>query len=213
MSDCGCCNPEEASRLERKTLRILLAINGLMFAAEAVAGWWGQSTGLMADSLDMLADAFVYGISLYAVGRSRAIQANAATASGILQIILGTGVLFDVARRFIYGSEPVSMLMMVVGAVALAANVSCLMLISRHREAGVHMRASWIFSTNDVIANMGVIVSGGLVMVLNTRLPDLVIGTVISFVVVRGGIRILREAKEERRGGCSCGGDRPGGLG
>lgn len=208
MSDCGCCNPAEAARLERKTLGLLLAINGLMFVVEAAAGWWGDSSGLMADSLDMLADALVYGISLYAVGRSRGIQAGAATVSGVLQIMLGMGVLFDVVRRFVYGSEPVSMLMMVVGATALAANVSCLLLIAKHRQAGIHMRASWIFSTNDVIANLGVILSGGLVMALGTRFPDLMIGAVIAFIVVRGGIRILREAKEVRQGGgCACGGD------
>jgi len=201
MSDCDCCSPSEAARLERNTLWALLAINGIMFVVEAGAGWWGQSTGLMADSLDMLADAFVYAISLYAVGRSTGIQAGAARASGVLQMLLGLGVLLDVTRRFAYGSEPVSLLMITVGAVALAANISCLLLLSRHRQGGVHMRASWIFSTNDVIANLGVILSGALVMVLGTRIPDLVIGAAISFVVVRGGIRILREAKAARQMG------------
>lgn len=197
MTDCGC-ELEEAAELERRTLWMLLAINGVMFIGEGVAGWWGESTGLLADSLDMLADASVYGIALYVVGRSRRLQANAATASGVLQIALGLGVLVEVARRFFYGSNPVSMLMMSVGAIALVANVSCLILIAKHRKGGVHMRASWIFSTNDVIANLGVIISGGLVMYLDNLLPDLIIGALISVVVVRGGVQILREAKEAR---------------
>ena len=197
MPDCSC-ELEEAAELERKTLWTLLAINGAMFVAEAIMGWWAESTGLLADSLDMLADASVYGIALYAVGRSGRIQANAATASGALQIALGLGVLLEVVRRFLSGSDPVSALMMAVGALALVANVSCLMLIARHREGGVHMRASWIFSTNDVIANLGVIISGGLVMYFGSQLPDLIIGTVISGVVLRGGVQILREAKEAR---------------
>ena len=199
MSDCGC-ELEEAAELERRTLWTLLPINGVMFIAELVAGWWGESTGLLADSLDMLADASVYGIALYAVGRSHRLQANAATASGALQIALGLGVLVEVVRRFLYGSDPVSMLMMAVGAIALVANVSCLILIAKHREGGVHMRASWIFSTNDVIANLGVIISGGLVLYLDSRLPDLIIGALISAVVLRGGVQILREAKEARQG-------------
>ncbi len=199
MSDCGC-ELEEAAELERKSLWALLAINGVMFIAEAVAGWWGESTGLLADSLDMLADASVYGIALYAVGRSARLQTNAATASGVLQIALGLGVLGEVVRRFLYGSDPVSMLMMAMGTIALVANVSCLMLIAKHREGGVHMRASWIFSTNDVIANLGVIISGGLVLYLGSRLPDLVIGALISAVVLRGGVQILREAREARQG-------------
>jgi Co/Zn/Cd efflux system component len=116
----------------------------------------------------------------------------------VLQIALGVGVIIEVVRRYSYVSEPVSALMMGVGVLALAANVSCLMLIAKHREGGIHMRASWIFSTNDVIANLGVIVSGALVMYLGSRVPDLIIGALISVVVIRGGVQILREAKESR---------------
>lgn len=195
MSDCGC-GTEQAEHLERKTLVLLLSINAVMFAAELVLGWLAQSTGLIADSLDMLADATVYGLSLYAVGKGLVHQARAARMSGFLQIILGLGVMFEVLRRLLFGSEPQSTLIMVVGAAALAANIGCLVLISRHREGGVHMRASWIFSTNDVIANLGVMVSGLLVAITGSRFPDLVIGTIISLVVIRGGTRILREARD-----------------
>jgi cation diffusion facilitator family transporter len=203
-SDGGSSAPEEnefdeAAELERRTLWILLAINGAMFLVEAVAGWLADAAGLVADSLDMLADASVYGIVLYAVGRSRRLQANAAFASGVVQIALGAGVLLEVARRLVYGSEPVSTLMMVVGGVALAANITCLVLVARHRDAGVHMRASYIFSANDVIANVGVIVSGALVLLLGSRLPDLLVGAVIAVVVVRGGIEILRQSRAARR--------------
>jgi cation diffusion facilitator family transporter len=190
---------DEAAELERRTLWILLAINGAMFLVEAVAGWLADAAGLVADSLDMLADASVYGIVLYAVGRSRRLQADAAFASGVVQIALGAGVVLEVARRLVHGSEPVSALMMVVGAVALAANVTCLILVARHRDAGVHMRASYIFSANDVVANVGVIVAGALVLLLGSRLPDLVVGAVIAVVVVRGGIEILRQARAARR--------------
>ncbi len=196
MSPCEC--GSSAAALERATLRTLIVINGAMFVAEAVAGWWAQSTGLLADSLDMLADAAVYGIALYAVGRARGLQVRAATASGVLQVLLGLGVLFDVARRLVVGSEPASLAMMLVGLVALAANVTCLVLVARHREGGVHMRASYIFSANDVVANAGVILSGGLVLWTGLRWPDLAVGTAIAALVVRGGVRILREAEEER---------------
>jgi Co/Zn/Cd efflux system component len=167
-----------------------------MFFTEGVAGWIAQSTGLMADSLDMLADASVYGMAFYAVGRSARMQAKAASVSGLVQIALGVGVLIEVVRRYLYESEPSSVLMMAVGTAALIANVACLMLLSKHRDGGVHMRASWIFSTNDVIANLGVVVSGMLVALLNSRLPDLAVGAVVSVLVMRGGLRILAEAQE-----------------
>jgi len=194
MSDCGC-GSDQAEKLERKTLVALLAINGVMFLAEILLGWLAESTGLIADSLDMLADAGVYGLSLYVVGKGIQKQSKAANISGVLQIILGIGVLLEVLRRFLIGSEPESFLIMGVGAVALIANIYCLMLLSRHRDAGVHMRASWIFSTNDVIANIGIIVSGGLVWASGSRYPDLFVGAIISIIVVLGGIKILNEAK------------------
>lgn len=191
---------QEAASLQRKTLWVLLAINAGMFAIELVSSFAADSSGLLADSLDMLADASVYAIAMYAVGRSLRLQANAATASGVFQIALGSAVLLQVIRRYLYGSNPVSTLMIIVGALAFVANVTCLILITRHREGGVHMRASLIFSQNDVIANIGLVVSGLLVAYLGSRLPDLLIGAVISIVVVRGGVQILREAREARSG-------------
>lgn len=198
MSECGC-EMEARNTQERKTLMIVLVINAFMFVFELVLGLIAESTGLIADSLDMFADASVYSISLYAVGKSAALKGKAAKLSGILQSILAFSVLFDVLRRFILGSEPVSILMMGVGVIALIANSICLSLISKHRDGGVHMRASVIFSTNDVIANIGVIISGALVWALGSRYPDLVIGFIIAAVVLRGGLRILREAAEHQR--------------
>ncbi|MDD2701349.1 MAG: cation transporter [Sideroxydans sp.] len=203
MAGCGC-EMEARNEQERRTLRIVLGINALMFVFEIVLGWLAQSTGLIADSLDMLADALVYAISLYAVGRADALKDRAATLSGVLQMGLAVLVLADVLRRFIYGSEPVSMLMMSVGAVALVANSICLMLIAKHRDGGVHMRASLIFSANDVIANLGVIVSGGLVWLLGSRFPDLAIGFIIAGLVLYGGIRILREVAAHRKTPACC---------
>ncbi len=177
---------------ERRTLWILLAINGLMFVAEMILGWWAQSTGLMADALDMLADAAVYGISLAAVGRAAKLQVRAAHASGWLQMALAMGAVAEILRRFATGSHPEPAWMVGVSVVALIANLSCLALISGHRGGGAHMRASWIFSTNDVLANLGVIAAALLVGWTRTNLPDLVIGTVIAAVVFGGAVRILR---------------------
>lgn len=195
MSGCGC-GSNQADKLERKTLLFLLVINAAMFVVELALGIYTQSTGLIADSLDMFADAAVYAISLSVVGASTSKQANAARVSGYLQIFLGLLVFVDVGRRIYFGSEPESTLIMITGIVALAANLTCLTLISKHRDGGVHMRASWIFSANDVIANLGVIVAGMLVYRTGSYIPDLVIGALISLLVVRGGLRILKKSTE-----------------
>jgi len=195
VAGCGC-EVEVKDRSERKVLWLLLTINAVMFVVEMVAGLLAESTGLIADSLDMLADAGVYAIGLYAVGKALRDKAHAAWVSGVFQILLAVVVAVDVARRMLVGSEPLSDLMMGVGALALIANLSCLALISKHREGEVHMRASWIFSVNDVLANIGVIIAGGLVYVTGSGLPDLIIGLIIAGLVLRGGIKIVAEARK-----------------
>lgn len=180
---------------ESSTLKLLLMINGAMFLVEIIIGWLAESTGLIADSLDMLADAAVYGVSLYAVGKAATVQAWAARLSGYLQLLLAAGALFEVVRRFWMGSDPDPSFMIGIALLALIANVTCLMLIAKHRQGGVHMRASWIFSTNDVIANVGVIVAGLLVLWTQSALPDLVVGAIIATVVLTGALRILKLAR------------------
>jgi Co/Zn/Cd efflux system component len=198
MAGCGC-EIEAKNRREARVLVWLLAINAVMFCVEIVAGYAGQSTALIADSLDMFADASVYAVGLYAVGRSLALKVRAATLSGVLQVLLGFSALADVLRRLVAGSVPASELMIGVGLLAFVANVVCLALIAGHRRGDVHMRASWIFSRNDVIANAGVIAGGFLVHYLDTALPDLIIGFAIVLVVISGGVHILRDARAEAR--------------
>jgi Co/Zn/Cd efflux system component len=198
MSGCGC-EVEIKDQSQRQVLYWLLGINATMFVIEMGIGLFADSTALIADSLDMLADAVVYGVALYAIGKSLLHKANAARISGYFQMALGLLIIIDILRRSIYGSEPVSGLMMSMGAIALVANVICLVIIRKEKNDEVHMRASWIFSANDVIANLGVIFAGVLVFWLDSRWPDLIIGVIVSCVVLRGAKMILKDAKNERQ--------------
>nr|WP_136251548.1 cation transporter [Ningiella ruwaisensis] len=198
MSGCGC-EVEIKDESQKHVLYWLLGINLTMSVLEMGLGLLADSTALIADSLDMLADAIVYSVALYAIGKSLLHKANAARISGYFQLVLGLLIIIDIVRRAIYGSEPVSGLMMIMGTVALIANVVCLLIIRKQRNDEVHMRASWIFSANDVIANLGVIFAGALVFWLDSRWPDLVIGVIVSCVVLRGAKMILEDASNERQ--------------
>lgn len=192
MSDCDC-HFEARNAEQRRVLLTVFAINSVMFVVELVVGIFAQSSGVIADSLDMLADALVYGVVLAAIGRADAIKQRAARWSGLFQFGLALCILCDVVRRAVQGSEPQSQLMMIIASVALVANACCLSLLHRHRDGEAHMRASWIFSRSDVIANAGVIVAGLLVWATGSRWPDLIVGSVIAVVVAKGGAQILRE--------------------
>jgi cation diffusion facilitator family transporter len=197
MNECGC-RHEASNPSERKVLVIALGLNAGMALVGGVAGWISQSTGLLADALDMLSDATAYGIGLAAMGRSLRYKANAAYASGLVLLLLGVSVLVEVARRAVSGSEPEGGWMVSVSLVSLIVNVAVLRMLTPLRSGGVNLRASWIFTRADVVANVGVILSGALVALLESRYPDLIIGTLIGLYVIREAYEILVEARKAK---------------
>ncbi len=195
MSNCEC-EFELHTAEERRTLWIVLVINATMFVIEGTAGLWANSSGLLADSLDMASDAALYGVALYAIGRPDYWKSRATTLFGWSLLLLAASVIIDVLRRFIYGNEPESQIMLLMSILALAANITCLKLLARFRKDKIHLRAAYICSQNDVLANIGVFISGALVMLMNSRWPDLLIGIAIAILIMRSCLEILREAAE-----------------
>jgi len=166
-----------------------------MFVVEVATGITARSTGLIADGLDMLADASAYAIALAAVGRGIGFKTNAATLSGLVLLLLGLGVLFEVVQRLLTGEAPEGAWMIVVAAAALAVNATVLRLLSRQRQDEVHIRATWIFTRADVVANVAVILSGIAVLLTGVRYFDLVVGAAIGLYVAREALEILRDAR------------------
>lgn len=184
------------SQGDRKLLWIVLIINFSFFILELLTGIFSRSMGLVADSLDMLADALVYGLALFAVGGSVIRKANVAKFAGYFQVILAVIGLAEVFRRFIgLQSLPDFQMMIIISALALIANAICLYLLQRGKSKELHMKASMIFTSNDIIINAGVIIAGLLVNWLDSRYPDLIIGAIVFFIVVRGAFRILKLSK------------------
>jgi Co/Zn/Cd efflux system component len=181
---------------QRRILWIVLLINFGFFVIEITTGFISQSMGLVADSLDMLADALVYGMSLLAVGTTVARKKVVARWSGFFQLILAIGGFIEVVRRF-HGFEiiPDYRVMIVVSLFSLIANVISLLLLQRSRDREAHIQASMIFTSNDIIINLGVITAGVLVSLLQTSLPDLIVGGIVFLIVVQGAMRILAIAK------------------
>lgn len=186
----------EANTSQRKLLWAVLAINFAFFLIEMSTGIISKSMGLVADSLDMLADSFVYGISLFAVGGTLIRKKKIARLAGYFQITLAIIGFIEVLRRF-FGSEamPNFSTMIVVSVFALIANGICLYLLQKSKSKEAHMQASMIFTSNDVIINLGVITAGLLVNWLNSNKPDLIIGTIVFMLVIQGALRILRLGK------------------
>lgn len=188
--------PTSSAHQEKKLLITVLMVNAIFFLIESVIGFLFQSMGLMADALDMLADALVYGMALIVVGKSILHKQRIAQFSGYIQITLAIIGIIEVLRRYM-GAEsyPSPIAMATMSFLALVGNAYCLWLLQRNNSQEAHMRASLIFSANDVLINIGIIFTALAVWLTGSPLPDLIIGTVVFFLVLRGAWRILQIAK------------------
>ncbi len=181
---------------QRKVLWAVLLINFLFFGLEMVSGILSNSMGLVADSLDMLADSFVYALALIAVGGTLARKNNIAKMTGYFQLLLALSGLFEVIRRFAgFERMPDFQTMIVISILALIANAVSLYLLQRDKSREVHIRAIMICTSNDVIINAGVILAGVMVHWLHSSYPDLIIGAIVFVIVARGAYRILKLAR------------------
>ncbi len=198
----SCCE-NKASELDqlrngqKNVLFAVLFINTAMFFIEFVFGLISRSSALTADSLDMLGDSVVYGFSLYVLNKGVAWRAKAGFLKGVVMAAFGLFVLTQTAYRFLQGVPPTAETMGVIGGLALAANLVCLVLLFRHRGDDINMRSTWLCSRNDIISNVGVLMASGLVAVTHSIWPDTVVGIAIAGLFLKSAITIISESRRE----------------
>ena len=184
---------------QRRVLVIVLLINAVMFFLEFGAGIVAGSTALMADATDMLGDALVYGVSIFALARSDRWKAGAAMFKGVFILALGVGIVLNVIAKVQSGIPPSSTLMLAFGGLALLANLACLRLLWRFRSHDVNMASTFECSRNDVISNVGVLIAAGAVALLNSPWPDIIIGSAMAVLFLRSSLRVMADAAPQLR--------------
>ncbi len=195
----GCsCASEPADDRQRRVLVLALTLNAIMFVVGLVGGIFAQSIGLVADSLDMLADTLAYAIALYAIGRSLLFKAQAARRTGIFLVFLGLGVFVDAGRRALFGAAPESLVMLIIAGISLGVNSLVLYLLTAYQKDEVHLRATWLCTRADVVANVAVIASAVVLRVSGWRFIDPLVGAAIGAYIVKEAWEILRNARAAR---------------
>ena len=192
MDECCAIHPVHAQ--QRRVLHVVLWINLAMFLVELVAGLIAHSTALLADSVDMLGDAIVYGFSLYVIGRAPVWQARAALLKGIIMAVFGVGIVAEVVAKLVRGLRPEAEIMWTVALVALVANASVLAFLWRHRADDINMRSVWLCSRNDVIAYGGVLLAALGVSLTGAAWPDILVGLAIAALFGASAVSVIREA-------------------
>lgn len=203
MADCcddKACVVDALRERQSATLKIVLALNAVMFAVELASGLMARSTALMSDALDNLGDALTYGLSLYAVARGARAKARVALFKGGLILLAALFVLGQVAYRSVVPAQPIFEAMGAVSLLALAANACCLGLLWKHRREDVNMSSVWECSRNDIASNLAVLLAAGGVWLTGSRWPDVVVGALLAVLFLLSAVRVLRGAWSALRG-------------
>jgi Co/Zn/Cd efflux system component len=194
----GCCDDDCAidalRERQRGTLKIVLGVNAIMFMVIVVAALYGNSTALLADSLDNLGDALTYGLSLYAVSRSGAVKAKVALFKGGLIFLAACAVVAQVTYKFFVPSVPIFEVMGAFSLLGLVANSLCLYLLWRHRHEDVNMSSVWECSRNDIASNLSVFIAAGAVWLTGSGWPDILVAVGLVWLLMRSSIRVVSSA-------------------
>lgn len=183
----------------KQILWIVIAINAAMFAVEMFGGALAGSQALKADALDFLGDALTYGISLWAIGKSLSIRANAALFKGLSLLVMGAWVFFSTVYQFFILQAPAAPLMGGIAVMALVANVASVLLLMRYKDGDANVRSVWLCSRNDAISNVLVILASVAVFVTASAWPDLIVAVVMAFIFTRSALQIIKQALAERK--------------
>jgi cation diffusion facilitator family transporter len=197
------CRPKDlahASRSYRRALVIVVVLNLAMGVAEMFGGLFGKSQALKADALDFLGDGTITLMALIAISHGPRWRARAALLQGVFLTVLGLGVIAAAVYRIIERRLPDSEVMTWLGAAALAVNVASALVLIPHREGDANVRAVWLFSRNDALGNVAVLIAAGLVFWTGTSWPDLVTAGLIGGLFLHSAIDIIRNARRELRG-------------
>ncbi|KKR43836.1 MAG: hypothetical protein UT78_C0001G0022 [Candidatus Nomurabacteria bacterium GW2011_GWF2_40_12] len=199
-----CCDIDELklNNKENDKLKIVfwivLIINLSMFLTEFISGTLSHSNALIADSLDMLADTFVYGISIYAITKKQTVKANVSLVKGVIMMLLGLYVVVEIIYKIINPIIPTAEVISIIGIIALLANAVSFLLLLKYRNGDINARSSWICSRNDIWANVAVIIAGLLVGYFNSMVPDIIAGLGIVIVVLYSSFHIIKESLHYR---------------
>jgi cation diffusion facilitator family transporter len=201
-SDCGCTGDTvraEHDPAYRRALWIVVILNLGFGLCEIVGGFIANSQALKADSLDFIGDGSITLVGLIALGWSAAGRARVALTQGLFLGALGIGVIAVAIIRAINAEPPEAELMGAIGVAALIVNVSAALVLSRFREGDANVRAIWLFSRNDAITNIAVIVAAALVAWTHSAWPDLLVAGVIALLFLHSAFEIIRNARSELR--------------
>lgn len=181
----------------RRALWIVVLLNAGYGIAEMVGGFLADSQALKADALDFLGDGSITLLGLLAIGWSLKWRARSAFIQGLFLGAMGIAVLVSTAYRVLVLHTPEAELMGILGFIALVINIVAVIVLLPHRSGDANVRSVWLFSRNDALGNLAVVIAAGFVFWTGTAWPDLIAAAVIASLFLQSSWSIIKDARKD----------------
>ena len=181
----------------KRALWIVVLLNVGYGVIEIFGSFLSGSQALQADALDFVGDGLISFLGRIAVGWGLAARAKAALLQGVFLGLLGLGVIGSTLYRVFVEHEPETLLMGGFAVVAFIVNVAAALVLLPHRKGDANMRAVWLFSRNDAIGNLAVVVAAVLVWALSSSWPDLLVAFAVAGLFLQSAWSIIRDARSD----------------
>jgi Co/Zn/Cd efflux system component len=187
----------------RRAAAWVAGLNLAYFGVEFAVALAISSVALLADSVDFLEDTSINLLILLALGWSAAARARVGMVLAGLLLVPGLATLWTAAQKFANPATPAPMPLTVAALGALAVNVTCALILARHRgQSGSLSKAAFLSARNDALANVGIIAAGVVTaFVWRSPWPDLAVGLAIALVNLDAAKEVWEAAREEHTAG------------
>lgn len=186
-------------------LRLVLVLAFVYMLAEAAGGLITNSLALLADSGHMLSDVAALAISLaglraarraptasHTYGYHRA-EVLGALVNAVALVVVATGIFFEAFRRFGAPPEVAAPTALAIATGGLAVNLTALVILGSHKEAGIGVRGAWLHVLGDALGSIGAMVSAGAIWIADWRWADPAASVLIATLVVYSALSLLWE--------------------
>lgn len=181
----------------RRALWIVVILNAGYGIAEVIGGFLADSQALKADALDFLGDGLITFLGLLAVAWSFKWRTRSALIQGIFLGAMGIAVLASTAYRVLVLNTPEAGTMGILGFIALVINIAAVIVLLPHREGDANVRSVWLFSRNDALGNLAVVIAAGFVFWTSTAWPDLIAAVIIATLFLQSSWSIIKDARND----------------
>jgi cobalt-zinc-cadmium efflux system protein len=183
-----------------------IALNGGYVLAEVFYGLWSNSLSLLADAGHNLGDVMSLALAWLAsrlVRRApserytyglRSSSILAALTNAVILLLVTGAIALAAIEKLLRPTPTGGATMMAVAAVGVAVNAFTALMFASGRKGDVNIRGAFLHMASDALVALGVVISGGLILITHQLWIDPLASLVIGAVIIAGSWSLMRES-------------------